>query len=1343
MVFATIRPGIPMSKLNYHYKYISMKHLICNFKMVRSSLWVTLYHPPKDWSLMALIGLLSLLVPFHVQAQDCDLACNSAQEAPVQLSIGTDCIVWLEADGILEAPQECEGMKSLVLRDEENILVADGMDQVQFDAKSYIGNTLSVTVTDVNTGVFCVGFVQLIDKLAPTLSNCEEVSISCIDDTSPDFTGYPTIDDNCSEDFDLTFEDNIIPGNCTSGTMKKIERLWIASDAFDNRDSCLQLITIERPTLDEIEFPENIDLSCDAPDADPTITGYPTFSGEIINSDNTCGLVVKMVADTAYICDEYEFQIHRSWLVTDECSGFETASLQIVHIKDTTPPEITCPTDFTVTTEGGDCISTIELEEPTITDNCDAGMEYDVITSFGAVGLGPHPYVPAGVHTVQYTATDACGNSSMCTVSVNVVDEDEPIAVCEDFTIVSVPSGGVAMVMANTFDDGSFDNCQDEVFFKARRMNIGECEQANGDDSPYTTGYQEWFDDRVLFCCGEAETGEIQVIMRVYELDPGEGPVNPEREVSGGDLHHHYSDCMVMVQIQDKIPPRFLTCPPADTIECNEEYPDWSIFGSPHVEDNCGYTLDSTVVEAINDCGVGSIIRTWTATDAVGNSSDCRQEIFVVNSNPFTEEDIVWPEDYTTDVCGAMVDPEDLPEGFNTPQILGEHCGVIALNHHDQTFDLAQPACFKVLRTWTVIDWCRYDPDDPLSEGRFQSVQIIKVQDNIAPAITCPSDVTVGVSDDCETGEVNLDLAIADDCSPGVLISNDSPYANATGADASGSYPLGTTVVTYSASDRCGNVSSCEIKVTVRDDEAPQPLCIVGLSASIYEENGSFMARLDATAFDAGAQDNCTPSNLLKYTIRRNEEGQTTPPSSTTITFDCDDVGTQLVQLWVTDALGNSSYCLTYIDVQDNNRLCPQTNNITYAQLAGGIATEVGEYVQDVSINVTGGQHFQMFTGGNGGYLFPDVPFGEDYTIVPVKDDDLLNGVTTIDLVLISKHILNLQPLDSPYKVIAADIDRSGHISTMDLIRLRRLILHIDEEMPNGNKSWRFVDADYRFPDVKNPFMAYFPEIFNINDLDYDEMHADFIAIKVGDVNYTAMPNSLLGVDERSTYESVSLQTQDQLLQKGEEYTVDFTLAEMRDIMAFQFTLQYDTEGLSFVRVEGGGIPNMSENNFGLRYLEQGLITGSWNESTDADIGAKETLFRMTFRAERAIQLSEALSISSRLTLPEAYTKEGDPRLLQLKFAEIMQKDGFQLFQNKPNPFGQETVIAFNMPQYDMAQLSIFDMTGKLILQQENLFQAGYNEITIRKDQLPDSGIFYYTLQTGDRKETKKMILLE
>lgn len=61
-----------------------------------------------------------------------------------------------------------------------------------------------------------------------------------------------------------------------------------------------------------------------------------------------------------------------------------------------------------------------------------------------------------------------------------------------------------------------------------------------------------------------------------------------------------------------------------DIIECNEEYFDWSIFGFLYVEDNCGYILDFIVVEVINDCGVGSIIRIWIVIDVVGNFLDCR-----------------------------------------------------------------------------------------------------------------------------------------------------------------------------------------------------------------------------------------------------------------------------------------------------------------------------------------------------------------------------------------------------------------------------------------------------------------------------------------------------------------------------------------------------------------------------------------------------------------------------------------------------------------------------------------------------------------------------------------------
>ena len=83
------------------------------------------------------------------------------------------------------------------------------------------------------------------------------------------------------------------------------------------------------------------------------------------------------------------------------------------------------------------------------------------------------------------------------------------------------------------------------------------------------------------------------------------------------------------------------------------------------------------------------------------------------------------------------------------------------------------------------------------------------------------------------------------------------------------------------------------------------------------------------------------------------------------------------------------------------------------------------------------------------------------YTLLAEKTTGILNGVSTFDLILISKHILGIDYLDSPYKIIAADIDKSGIVSTLDLIKLRKLILDIDDALPNGNKSWRFVQSGF------------------------------------------------------------------------------------------------------------------------------------------------------------------------------------------------------------------------------------------------------------------------------------------
>ena len=141
-------------------------------------------------------------------------------------------------------------------------------------------------------------------------------------------------------------------------------------------------------------------------------------------------------------------------------------------------------------------------------------------------------------------------------------------------------------------------------------------------------------------------------------------------------------------------------------------------------------------------------------------------------------------------------------------------------------------------------------------------------------------------------------------------------------------------------------------------------------------------------------------------------------------------------------------------------------------------------------------------TDSMGGFAFDNLPEQQNYIIRPEKDIDPLNGVTTFDLLMISKHILGTGTLDSPYKMIAADVNRSGTITTFDIVELRKLILYIDTAFQN-NTSWRFIDADYVFPDSVNPFSHVFPETYAVNGLVQD-VEKDFVAVKVGDVNSSA-----------------------------------------------------------------------------------------------------------------------------------------------------------------------------------------------------------------------------------------------
>jgi hypothetical protein len=307
-------------------------------------------------------------------------------------------------------------------------------------------------------------------------------------------------------------------------------------------------------------------------------------------------------------------------------------------------------------------------------------------------------------------------------------------------------------------------------------------------------------------------------------------------------------------------------------------------------------------------------------------------------------------------------------------------------------------------------------------------------------------------------------------------------------------------------------------------------------------------------------------------------------------------------------------------------------------------------------------------------------------------------------------------------------VNNSQSVTTLDLIQIRKLILSIDTEFSNKS-SWTFVRKDYVFPDPSNPWAEQTPSIINMNNLEDDYLTGDFVAIKNGDVNGSAIANSRMAAP-RNVVGTFNVRTQDVAMKAGNEYTLSFTADELAQIQGYQFTLNFDNSVLELVDINYGVA---KEDNFGLTHLNEGVITTSWNgEAAGAE------LFSMVVRAKSDAMLSELMSVGSRYTNAEAYGANNEQLDVALSFGDdAVANAGFELYQNTPNPFVGETQIGFNLPEASDVTITINDVTGKTLKVIRGEFAKGYNNVNV--NDLP-SGVMYYTLESGDFTATLKMI---
>ncbi len=183
---------------------------------------------------------------------------------------------------------------------------------------------------------------------------------------------------------------------------------------------------------------------------------------------------------------------------------------------------------------------------------------------------------------------------------------------------------------------------------------------------------------------------------------------------------------------------------------------------------------------------------------------------------------------------------------------------------------------------------------------------------------------------------------------------------------------------------------------------------------------------------------------------------------------------------------------------------------INYNNIAGEIVTATGKNINNVTFNIKDSViNYGINNSDSLGKY--NLTFNTSNVIIqPTKNNDInkTNGVTTLDIAYTQSHILGKNKLNSPFKLIAADVNGDGKVSTLDIVYMKRLILGIDTTFTNStikeNRLWAFVDSSYQFPDTTNPFP--FKDSISYIGLSANKTNQTFIGVKLGDVNYDWNP---------------------------------------------------------------------------------------------------------------------------------------------------------------------------------------------------------------------------------------------
>ncbi len=1096
----------------------------------------------------------------------------------------------------------------------------------------------------------------------------------------------------------LNVVDDVSPvAVCDETTVVSLNNLGIASvpaSTFDDGsyDACCAVVTFLAKRMDEPSAP---------------------FTPNVIFNCNDIGDTVMVIFQAV------------------DCFGNTNTCMVEVLVQDKLPPIITCPDDITIACSDPLPPPLSQTGAPVVMENCGVDtLFYQDIESLNVCHTG--------TITRTFTVRDISGFQATCTQIITTVDLTPPQFFFPADTLVdcSVPLDQIGTDGAYAIGDCELFalNISDENYPIPCGQKIirtySFIEWCGGFD---TSGVQEiiaidtnppvwdqpagFFDN--IFLCGSdivkpppPSATDFCSPWEVLLVSDTTFNVNCEHQLTRVITYTAFDTCgnvaepyITTIIVNDTVAPT-ADLPDLGPFSCYEDRPDPDTINLDAM-DNC---INPIVINFVGDTGdpgcMGTVVRTYRLTDVCGNDTLVTQNILINDTIPPTAD----PD--TLKIFGCLA---DIPNPNQTMMIgqMDNCSGPVTTTHLS---DFGAPACAGlVIRTYRLRDAC-------LNES-FAELPIL-LNDTIPPSLNCPGTIMANNSTNTCYAIVGIVVSAVDNCAGApVTITND--YNNG-GSMVNDTFPLGTTLIKFYAEDACGNVDSCTVTILVKDIIKPSNDC------ETFDWNldafGFAVIDIDSLVKDGfvGGADLCSEVTYIIDPDTLTCLDYVSEPTAITYTF------------YVTDAAGNTSFCSNDIMLHDPLDACDDDGLI----VNGRIFTKNNEAMPGVELHLTDSQNMTMvLTGSNGMFSFDNMAEGMSCTLQPYKNDDLLNGVTTYDLVLITRHILGIQTFNSPYQYIAADINNTGTITTFDVVNLRKAILHISDEFP-GNTSWRFIRSGYQFPNPADPFWQTLPESVWLQNLSYDAVALNFTGIKIGDINGNAVVNYGGGLTDRVGEGELPFFTEEAHLKKGETMLVPMFADADENLAALQMTIQFDPAKLAYAGIEGAAI-SAKENNIG--QPRPGYLTFSWESVEGQAIEQGMPMFYLQFQVLENTTISQAIDINSTMTPAIAYKFGGDPLNILWRIHEAPQRPVdaahlFSLAQNRPNPFSGETTIGFMLKQKMPVKLEVSDVTGrKWILLHEEL-EPGYHEVPVNGGELQQAGIYFYQLITPFGKEQRKMV---